>query len=190
MKKNICSLLFALCSLLCVLPVAHAAPSNELAQIQSQIKKTEQQNKVIEEKVKSSQRDVEKTKKDLVRAADKVSDLETERGALARRISDLDMRRDKLVASLAINQERIADAAATILFVSAHPNFDSENMREYILTSAVLAAASQKFDAEIQQATAQIEELQKVRADRANQKEKLDKTAQKYAGEKKDLDKL
>ncbi len=168
---------------------AVAAPS-ELAQIQSQIKKTEQQSKIIEEKVKTSERDVERTKNDLVRTADKVSDLEVERGDVAQKIAELDKQRDRLVSSLNQNRERIADSAATILFISSHPSFDSENMRDYVLTSAVLSGASQKFDEEIQDATKKIKELEQVIEKRAIEKEKLDRTAKKYATEKKDLDKL
>lgn len=168
---------------------ALAAPS-ELSQIKSQIKQTEQQNKQLEEKVKTSDRDVERTKKQLVRAADKVSDLEDQRSAVARKISDLDKQRDKLIKSLDQNQARIADAAASILFVSSNPSFDSESMRDYVLTSAVLSGASQRFDQEIQTANAQIKELEKIRDQRAIEKEKLDRTAKRYANEKKDLDKL
>lgn len=170
--------------------VCLASSSGELSRINAQIKQTEQQNKQLEEKVKTSERDIERTKNDLVRAADKVSDLEEQRGAVTRKIVDLDRRRDGLQASLAQNHERIAAAAATILFVSAHPDFDADNMREYVLTSAVLSGASQRFDEEIQRATQQIEELAVIREKRAVEKEKLDRTAQKYATEKKDLDKL
>ena len=167
----------------------YSAPS-DLAQIQSQIKKTEQQQKKLEEKVKSSDRDVEKTKKDLVRTANKVSDLEEQRGAVSKKISELDAEHEKLTKSLAQNHGRVADAAATILFVSSHPSFDSENMRDYVLTSAVLSGAAQQFDSEIQIATEQIKKLGKIRDDRAIEKEKLDRTAERYATEKQDLDKL
>ncbi|MDR0726660.1 MAG: peptidoglycan DD-metalloendopeptidase family protein [Rickettsiales bacterium] len=169
---------------------AFAAPSGELSRINAQIEQTEQQNKQLEEKVKTSDREIEKTKKNLVRAADKVSELEEQRGAVTRKIADLDKKRDQLQTSLARNHERIADAAATILFVSHHPSFDTDNMREYVLTSAVLSGASERFNDEIQQATIQIEELAVIREKRAIEKEKLDRTAQKYATEKKDLDKL
>ena len=50
--------------------------TGELAKIQSQIKQTEQQNKQIEQKLKTSTRDVEQTKKQLVKTADRVSSLE------------------------------------------------------------------------------------------------------------------
>lgn len=183
--------IFVICSLSFVIfGAANAAPSSELAQIQSQIKKTEQQNKVIEQKVKTSDRDIEKTKTQLVRAADKVSVLEVERGAMTKKISELDAQRDKLVASLNKNRERMQDSAATILFVSSHPSFDSENMREYVLTSAVLSGAAQRFDEEIKIATKQVKELEDVLERRAIEKEKLDRTAKKYATEKTQLDKL
>ena len=91
---------------------------------------------------------------------------------------------------MAKNQERIADAAASILFVASHPSFDSENMREYVLTSAVLSGAANSFDSEIKSATEKIKELEKVKSQRAIEKEKLDRTAKKYASEKSELDKL
>lgn len=184
MKKIICAVFLMQISLGAVLG------ASELSRINAQIKQTEQQQKQIEEKVKTSNRDIERTKKDLVRAADKVSDLEEQRSEMARKIAELDRQRDGLQVSLAKNQERIADSAATILFVSSHPSFDSENMREYVLTSAVLSGASQRFDEEIKTAERQIKELEVIREQRAIEKEKLDRTAQKYATEKKDLDKL
>lgn len=88
------------------------------------------------------------------------------------------------------NRSRISDAAASILFVASHPSFDSENMRDYVLTSAILSGAADNFDAEIQSATEKIRELEKIREQRAIEKEKLDRTAKRYANEKDELDKL
>lgn len=164
--------------------------ASELDNIQAQIKKTEQQNKKISQQVKTSQREIDSTKKKLVRAADKVSVLEEQRSAVAKKIQELDAQRDKLESELQQNQERIADAAATILFVASHPNFDSENMRDYVLTSAILSGAADNFDSEIARATEQINELAEIRHTRAVEKEKLDRTAKRYADEKDELDKL
>ena len=164
--------------------------ASELDNIQAQIKKTEQQNKKISQQVKTSQREIDSTKKKLVRAADKVSVLEEQRSAVAKKIQELDAQRDKLESELQQNRERIADAAATILFVASHPNFDSENMRDYVLTSAILSGAADNFDSEIARATEQINELAEIRHTRAVEKEKLDRTAKRYADEKDELDKL
>lgn len=169
-------------------PRAYAA--SELDNIQAQIKKTEQQNKKLTQQVDTSDRELESTKKKLVRAADRVSTLEEQRSAVAKKIDELDAQRKRLEAELQKNQERIADSAATILFVASHPSFDSENMREYVLTSAVLSGAADSFDAEIKTATEQIKELAKIREERAIEKEKLDRTAKRYANEKDELDKL
>ncbi len=167
---------------------AHCA--TDLARLNAQIKQTEQQNKKLEQQVKTSDRDVAATKKKLVKAADQVSSLEEQRGAVAKKIADLDAQRDKLEKSLDKNRARIESAAASILFVASHPSFDSENMRQYVLTSAVLAGAADRFDEEMRAANAQIKELAKIRDARAIEKEKLDRTAKKYANEKKELDKL
>ncbi|HNY25394.1 MAG TPA: peptidoglycan DD-metalloendopeptidase family protein [Alphaproteobacteria bacterium] len=168
--------------------VAIAAP--DLAQINAQIKQTERQQEQLEQKLNSSNHDIESTKKQLVKTADKVSVLEDQRSAVAQKISDLDKRRDQLNQSLAENKGRIADAAGTILFISSHPSFDSQNMHDYVLTSAVLSGASQRFDEQMQVAIGQIKELEKIRSERASEKEKLDGTAEKYATQKKDLDRL
>ncbi len=175
-------------SVMPIMPVG--AANTELAKIQSQIKQTEQQNKKLEQQLKTSDRDVAATRKKLIAAADKVGTLEEQRAAMAKKIAELDARRDKLSAQLAENRERIADAAASILFVASHPNFDSEDMHQYILTSAVLVGASENFDSEIQVAAKQIAELDEIRAARAIEKEKLDRTAKRYANERKELDKL
>lgn len=170
--------------------VIPARGATELSQIRAQIKQTEQQNKKLAQQVQSSNRDIAQTKKKLVKAADQVSTLEEQRGAVARKIEELDAQRDKLSRELAQNRGRIADAAASILFVASHPSFDSEDMHEYVLTSAVLSGAAQRFEEEIQLATNQIAELEKIREQRAIEKEKLDRTAKKYADEKLALDKL
>lgn len=79
MKKII-----AIFSLLFVV-VAPSYGASELSKINAQIKQTEQQNKKLEQQVKTSDREVSKTKKDLVRAANKVSSLEDQRGAMAKK---------------------------------------------------------------------------------------------------------
>ncbi|MBR2342371.1 MAG: peptidoglycan DD-metalloendopeptidase family protein [Alphaproteobacteria bacterium] len=164
--------------------------ASELSKINAQIKQTEQQNKKLEEQVKASTREVSQTKKKLVKAADKVSTLEDQRSAVAKKIAELDAKRDKISREMEQNQGRIADAAASILFVASHPSFDTDNMREYVLTSAVLSGAAERFEEEIQRANKQIAELEDIRNKRAIEKEKLDRTAQKYAKEKTELDKL
>lgn len=167
---------------------AHGA--SELAKINAQIKQTEQQDKKLSQQVKSSERDVAATKKKLVRAADQVSTLEEQRGAITKKIAELDGRIDKLSREIEENRGRIADAAASILFVASHPSFNTEDMRQYALTSAVLSGAAARFDDEMQRAQAQIKELAEARDARAIEKEKLDRTAKKYAAEKTQLDKL
>lgn len=164
--------------------------TSELSRINAQIEQTKQQNKKLTQRVQTSEREVASTKKKLVRAGEQVSNLEEQRGAVARKIAELDAQRDKLQKSLDANQTRISDAAASILFVASHPSFDTDNMREYVLTSAVLSGAAARFDDQIQTATKQIQELAKIRDARAIEKEKLDRTAKKYAAEKNQLDKL
>ena len=63
-------------------------------------------------------------------------------------------------------------------------------MRDYVLTSAILSGAADSFDSEIKTATEQIRELEEIRKERAVEKEKLDRTAKRYADEKDELDKL
>ncbi len=164
--------------------------TTELSEIRAQIKQAEQQNKKIEQQVKSSDKDVAETKKKLVKAADQVSTLEEQRGVVEKKIKELDSRKAELERELLKNQERIADSAASILFVASHPNFDSETMREYILTSAILSGVAESFDEDIRIATEKIKELEKIKGQRAIEKEKLDRSAKKYASEKEELDKL
>jgi septal ring factor EnvC (AmiA/AmiB activator) len=169
--------------------LAVTAP-NELAKIQSQIRQTEQQNRKLEEKVKTSNRDVEKTKKQLVTAADKVSELEEKRAAIIKKIEELDERRAVISAELEKNRARIADAAASILFIAENPSFDSNNMHEFVLTSSILTGMSDIFDEQIRDAGIKIAELDKILEQRVAEKERLDKVMKKYADEKNVLDKL
>ena len=164
--------------------------NTELSKIQNQIKQTEQKNKQIEQQLKTSARDVETTKKQLVKTADKVSDLEEQRSALSRRIAELDKQRDKINAELSQNHNDIANATAGMVFVASHPNFDATSMHDYVLISAILAAATDQFDSQIMTATEKLKELEKIRDTRAIEKEKLDRSAKKYTNEKRELDKL
>ncbi len=189
-SRNLLKIISILFFIFTVYSPNYSYGASELANIQAQIKKTEQQNKKLEQQVKTSNKEVESTKKKLVKAADRVSTLEEQRSAVSKKINDLDAKRKKLEKELKKNQERIADAAASVLFVASHPSFDSENMREYVLTSAILSGMADSFDAEIQTATDQIKELTKIREERAIEKEKLDRTAKRYADEKDELDKL
>ncbi len=181
--------LFLIFSLLfvCASPVYGAS---ELSKINAQIKQTEQQNKKLEQQVKSSEREVSRTKKDLVRTADKVSDLEEQRAQMAKKIAELDAQRDKINREIEQNHGRIADAAGSILFVAAHPSFDSDSMRDFVLTSAVLSGVANNLDEQIERAEQQVKELEKIRSARAIEKEKLDRTAKKYTKQRNELDKL
>ena len=169
--------------------VSVAAPS-ELDKIQQQIRQTEQKNKQIEQQVKTSDKDVEKTKKQLVTAAGKVSSLEESRAELAKKIAELDARRAVISAELEKNRERVADAVAVVLFFAANPSFDTDDMHDFVLTSAVMTGMADNLEEHIRDAAKQIEELDKIRDARAIEKEKLDRTAKKYTDEKNLLDKL
>ena len=184
MKKFavVCSLLF--------LSVGNGLVASELSQINAQIKQTEQQNKKLEQQVENSERNIAKTKKDLVKAADKVSELEDLRAEMAKKIADLDAQREKIETEMKKNRGRIADSTAGVLFVASNPNFDTDNMRDFVLMSALLTGVADRLDAEIENAAAQIKDIEKIRDARATEKEKLDRTAKKYAREKSDLDKL
>lgn len=184
MKKLllIFSLLFV-----CMPPVLGAS---ELSKINAQIKQTEQQNKKLEQQVKTSEREVSRTKKDLVRAADKVSDLEEQRAQMAKKIAELDSQRDSIVREIETNRGRIVDATGSILFVASHPSFDSDSMHDYVLTSAILSGVAASLDEQIKHAEQQVKDLEKIRSARAIEKEKLDRTAQKYTKQKNELDKL
>lgn len=166
------------------------AGGSELAQIQSQIRQTEQKNKQLEQRVKTSDRDVADTKKKLVSAADKVSDLQEKRDKIQKNIAELDIRIDALAQEIEKNRVRTSDAVASILFVAQNPSFNSDDMHNYVLSSVLLTSMTDNFDAQIALSTAKINELNAVRQERADEKEKLDKNAKKYSQEKDLLDKL
>ena len=175
---------------LCGMSLPAFGTNTELTKIQNQIKQTELQNKKIEQQLQTSNKDVEKTKKQLVKAADKVSNLEEQRGALLKRITELDKQRDKINIELAQNHDNITNATAGMLFIASNPNFDSQTMHDYVLTSVMLSAVSEKFDNQIMDATQKLKELDKIHETRTIEKEKLDRSAKKYSNEKKELDKL
>ena len=175
---------------LCGMSLPAFGANTELTKIQNQIKQTELQNKKIEQQLQTSNKDVEKTKKQLVKTADKVSNLEEQRGALLKRITELDKQRDKINIELAQNHDNITNATAGMLFIASNPNFDSQTMHDYVLTSVMLSAVSEKFDNQIMDATQKLKELDKIHETRTIEKEKLDRSAKKYSNEKKELDKL
>ena len=164
--------------------------ASELSKINAQIKQTEQQNKKLEQQVKTSDKEISKTKKDLVRAADKVSSLEDQRTAMAKKIAELDERREKISNEMEKNRGRISDAASGVLFVAANPGFNTDDMRDYVLMASVLTGVADRLDTEIERASNQVKELGKIRDARAIEKEKLDRTAKKYTKEKYKLEDL
>lgn len=176
--------------LLCCGTLPALSANTELAKIQNQIKQTELQNKKIEQQLKTSAKDVEQTKKQLVKTANRVSSLEEQRGALLKRIAELDNQRNIINAELAKSYDGIANATASILFIASNPNFDSQTMHDYVLTSVLLSTASDKFDEQITDATQKLKELDKIHDERTTEKEKLDRSAKKYTNEKNELDKL
>ncbi len=163
---------------------------SELTRIQTEIKQVEQKNKKLEEQVKKSEKNVAQTKQDLVRTADRVSVLEEQRGKMQTKIEELDAKREKIAKEMAENQGRVLDAVSGILYMALQPSFDSKNMHDYVLTSAVLSGMSQQFDSDIQRASQQLDELEKIRNARSVEKEKLDRSAKKYTLERNALDKL
>lgn len=169
---------------------APMARGDDLAKIKSQIAQTEKQNQELSVRVASSERDIAKTKKQLVKAAGQVSSLESQRAGIAKKIAELDMRIDSITREIEKNRARISDAAASILFVAMNPNFDADNMHEFVLTSSVLTGAADNFGDEIERANKQVAELERVRDARAVEKEKLDRTAKKYVSQRNELDKL
>ena len=96
----------------------------------------------------------------------------------------MDARRAVVSAELEKNRERVADAAATVLFFAANPSFDTDDMHNFVLTSAVMTGMADNLEEHIRDAAEKIAELDKIRAARAIEKEKLDRTAKKYADEK------
>ena len=168
---------------------AHGATS-ELSKINAQIQATEQQNKKLAAAVDASSRDLARTKKKLVRAADRVGDLEEKRDDVSRKIDEMDVQIARLDRELAASRAALESAAAAVLFIASHPAFDTDNMRDYMLTSAILSGASQNLNDVARATDARRRELDRARRNRTVQKEKLDKTVKKYSAEKEQLDKL
>lgn len=181
---------YILFGLVCGAFIVPSFANNELIKIQNQIKQTEQQNAQIEKQLQTTTKDMEQTKKKLVRTASQVSDLEEQRAQISKKIAELDKQRDKISAQLSASHDGVSDAISSILFIAQNPNFDSQTMHEYVLTSVILSSAAEQFDNQIMDASKKIEELDKIRNERATEKEKLDRSAKKYSDEKNSLDKL
>jgi septal ring factor EnvC (AmiA/AmiB activator) len=174
----------------CVVISSPAFCASELSRIQTEIKQVEQKNKKLAEQVKKSDKNVAQTKQDLVRTAEQVSNLEEQRGKMQNTIKELDVRRAQIAKELAANQGRVYDSVSGILYMARHPNFDIDDMHDYVLASSVLSGMTGRFDSEIQRASQQLDELEKILDARNVEKEKLDRTAKKYTLERNALDKL
>ncbi|MCQ2562811.1 MAG: peptidoglycan DD-metalloendopeptidase family protein, partial [Alphaproteobacteria bacterium] len=116
--------------------------------------------------------------------------LEEKKSNLSKIISALDKQRKDIDIDLHKKKELITDATAYTLYLANNPNFDTENMHSYIMTSAVLTGIAQNYDTKIREATKQLDKLDKLHSERLVEKEKLDKIVQKYSVEKNKLDKL
>ncbi len=168
----------------------HVGANSELSKIQSEIKQAKIAERQLQEKYESSNRDIQRTKKDLVYTATKFSELEHERAKIKENIKKLTDNQKDLTEKLEENRSNIADSAAAILFVANNPNFDSDNMKDYVLTSAVLSGAATNFQDEIDLMEDQIEELEDIKDELESEIEKLDETAERFASQKKELDDL
>lgn len=188
MSKN--SIIFYMCLAMGFIPGVSFANNTQLAQVRADLHAVEKQNVAIQSKVKKSDVAIEKTKKDLINAARKLDKLEEERGELKTGIQGLDARREKLLKEISENQGRLASAAAGLIIVSRTQSFDTDNAREYVLTSSLLSGVANQFDSEMKIAVKQIKELSDIRDAIINKKEKLDNTAKKYSGDRAYLDKL
>lgn len=181
------------CIFNCILLGSFCVPcfaSSELINIQNQIKQTERQNKQVSELVKNSEREVASTKKQLVTAADKVSSLEEKKAKILNTIQQLDNRKLQLNQELANKQVQVTDSAMAVSFIALHPNFDTNDMHNFILTSALLSGVMDNFDTEIQNINKKLQELEEIRKKREQEIANLEKTSKKYKIEKTQLDKL
>lgn len=186
MKKYTYFLIFYFC----IFVGAVFATPNELDAVKKQIVQVERQNKKIEQQVQTSDRAVEKTKKQLVNVAEDLDKIESRRSEIKDKIKSLDLRKDALLTSIATNQGRLAEAAAGLVTISRNPSFSAKDTNEYILTSALLTGIAEEFNSEMQSAEKKIAELEKIMNARKEQQKKLDKTAKKYEENKNYLNKL
>jgi len=181
-------LIVALCLVPCAAFAARA--QRDLAAVQSQIRQTEQQNRQITTQLARSGREVEQTQRDLVRSAERVNRLEGERTQLSANIAELETQRVRLTESIEENRGRLSESVASILIMSREPVFGTDDAREYVLASALLAGIAEEFSTQMREAAMQIKELEEVQKQKQAQQTRLERTAQQYAAQRTDLDRL
>jgi septal ring factor EnvC (AmiA/AmiB activator) len=166
------------------------ASQRDLAAVQRQIRQAEAQNRQIDAQMRQSDANIDRTRRDLVRAAQRVERLETERAAIQNKIAELDARHGQLTESIEANRGRISEAAAALLIMSGAPVTQTDNASEYVLSSVLLAGIADAFDAEMRAAAERVKELEHVREQQRAEQTRLDRTMARYSAQRTELDQL
>lgn len=172
------------------LVTGHPVYASELATVRAQIRQVEAQQRQLDAQVQQSDATVDRTRRDLVRIATRVDGIEAERATIQNNIAELDVRREALTQSIAENRVRISEAAAAILMMAMAPVTATDDAREYILSTILLAGIADSFDAEMRRAAEQARELERVQQQRRAEQARLDRTAARYAAQRAELDRL
>ena len=164
--------------------------AESLLNINKRIKQTEKQNIFISEKIKVSTRDIEKTRKNIIKAADKLNDLEVTREEIKNNLLKLEAKRIQTLQELIKNRDSLSETISNLIFISSVPTFNSENVHDNIITSSIFAGLSEKFNEQIDISIKKINELEKLKKEQEEENQKLKKIADKYLVKKEELDDL
>ena len=167
------------------------ASASELRRTRSELDAARRQDATLGGQIEAGERQVQRTKRDLVRTAGEISRLEFEKAEVTRRIRALESRRQTLLKQIAETTEHLANATASIVVIGqGGANFDARSAGEHAVLMALLGAISEQFDKDMKMAGEQLEELSKLSRDLERQLTTLKTARAKHQREHKSLDSL
>ncbi|MDR2685816.1 MAG: peptidoglycan DD-metalloendopeptidase family protein [Rickettsiales bacterium] len=166
----------------------HAA--NDAAKIRAELASEQAKSKKLDAQIRASDRDIANTQKELVRVADKLSSLESDRNSLKRDMSALVIKDERLQKTISEGRARLTELTAGLLEIAAAPADSGDGAEESLASAILLSGIADSFEAELADSARAAAELAANRREMAAKQRSLEFAADKAAMEKMRLDKL
>jgi septal ring factor EnvC (AmiA/AmiB activator) len=176
------AVIFALCAANCF--------ADELSRVNSQIAAAEKQKDAVKGKIVGNEKATRETKRDLVKVAAELSELESEKASVESRIDFLDKKKSALVESIKKSGANLAVASGALVSVGQGGAPLDGAGGDYILQMAVISAMAENIDDEMRAAAEQVRELNKLQVELEKQRGNFAAVEKKHRREMEQLDKL
>ena len=157
----------------------------------AEIAETKKQDAAVETRIQASDREVQRTRQNLVRTAAEISRIEREKEKLTVQIRNLEKKRKELVKKITDTTAHLGNATAAIVAIGrAGAGFSASTASEHAIMMALLGAISEQFDRDMKLAGQQLSELEKLQRDLTRRLESFAAAQRRHQREHASLDKL